>query len=66
MVIADYTDDSNWVIGEFLLNDIQRPNIPVNLFIPADPAKKPILMNGPITQGMYIEAINEVGDAGGG
>lgn len=66
MVRADYTDRNNWVIGDFLIKDIKKPNLPVNLFIPGNPSKKPITMNGPITQNSYIEAINEVGNAGAG
>ncbi|MFT4546314.1 MAG: hypothetical protein ACI8XO_000292 [Verrucomicrobiales bacterium] len=61
MVLADYTDRGNWVIGEFLIKEIKKPNIPVNLFISGDPSKEPILMNGPITQNSYIDAINKVG-----
>lgn len=63
MVIADWTDKSNWVIGEFLVKELKQPNIPVNLFIPGDPAKAPIIYNTIITQNMYVDAINEVGDA---
>jgi len=62
MVRADHTD-RDWIISEFLY-EIKQPNLPVNLFIPGNPSKKTILMNGPITQNMYIDAINEVGDAG--
>ncbi len=61
MVLADYTDRANWVIGEFLIKEIKKPNIPVNLFIPGDPSKEPILMNGPITQKSYIDNINKTG-----
>ena len=61
MIYADYTDRSNWVIGEFIISEIKKPNLPVNLFIPGNPSKTPIILNSPITQKMYIDAINEVG-----
>ena len=64
MVLADYTDRANWVIGEFLIQEIKKPNLPVNLFIPGNPSKKPVTLNGPITQKVYIETINQVGGAG--
>ena len=60
MVIADYTDQSNWIITEFL-HEIRQPNLPVNLFISGNPSTDTILMNGPITQSSYIEAIETVG-----
>ena len=60
MVIADYTDQSNWIIKEFLF-EIRQPNLPVNLFIPGNPAKTTIMMNGPITQASYLDALDKVG-----
>ena len=65
MVRADWTSKENWVIGEFLVNEIKKPNLPVNLFIPADSSKKTVLLNGPITQNTYIEAADSVGGGGG-
>ena len=64
MIRADYTDRGNWVIGDFLIKEIKKPNLPVNLFIPGNPSKKPAILNGPITQNKYIETINQVGGAG--
>ena len=64
MVRADGTSDKNWVIWEFL-QSIKQPNLPVNLFIPADSSKKTVLLNGPITQNTYIEAADSVGGGGG-
>lgn len=60
MVIADYTDQSNWIIKEFLF-EIRQPNLPVNLFIPGNPSKTTIMMNGPITQASYLDALDKVG-----
>ena len=59
MVMADGTDDRHWVIWEFL-NKIKQPNLPLNLFIPADESKKTVFFNGPITQKSYLGAIEKI------
>jgi len=59
MVIADNTRVS-WIINEFL-HEIERPSLPVNLFISPDKSVETVLFNGPITQKDYIDAINKVG-----
>ena len=60
MIYADNTSRKNWMIAEFL-HEIRRSTLPVNLFISGNPTKKAVLYNSPITQNMYLEALEEVG-----